>query len=294
MLAVVLPWLVAIAIASNGDVLRDRDRKKPARQGRDRPAIARRAAGILSGRLSADLLAGIAVRRAGGAVRLGAAARAGGALLPVLDRADLDRLRAGRDQAAALRAADLSGDRLPDGGRAARAGGESGRALGGVRDAGLWPGCGCSSASRSPPCCRSPPGCWKRASIWVGILTALAVVPLLGLTLWLLDKGRRMRGGRVRRRRGADPVRLGLCVPVAASAHDLAQPASRRGGGAGAALRRDDRRQHPLYRAEPRLSARHRDGADRRTGRGGAPAARPGLRARAGRRRSARRRFSRF
>ena len=97
-----------------------------------------------------------------------------------------------------------------------------------------------------------------------------------------------MRGGRVRRRRGADPVRLFLCLPVAASAHDLAQPASRRGGGASAALRCDDGRQHPLYRAEPRLSARHAHGPDRHKGCGGALAARPGLRAGAGRRRSAR------
>ena len=201
MLAVVLPWLVAIAIASNGDILRDRDRKKPARQGRDRPAIARRAAGLLSRRVSADLLAGIAVRRAGGAVRLGAAARAGSALLPVLDRADLDRLRAGRDQAAALRAADLSGDRLPDRGRAARAGGESGRAPGGVRDAGwagLWLLLGVALAALLPI------AAWMlEARVdWVGILTVLAVAPLLGLTLACWTKGggcRRSRAPPARR-----------------------------------------------------------------------------------------------
>ena len=51
---------------------------------------------------------------AGGAGGLGGAARAGAQVPAGLARAVLDRVRAGGDQAAALRAAALSGDRHPD------------------------------------------------------------------------------------------------------------------------------------------------------------------------------------
>ncbi len=60
------------------------------------------------------LLSGLDAGRTGGARGLGGAPRAGGALPAGLAGAVLDRVRTGGDQAAALRAAALSGDRHPD------------------------------------------------------------------------------------------------------------------------------------------------------------------------------------
>ena len=67
MLAVVLPWLDRDRRSPARARSLRRGRPQPARQGRDRPAIAWRAARLLPGGLSADLLAGIAVRRVRGA-----------------------------------------------------------------------------------------------------------------------------------------------------------------------------------------------------------------------------------
>src|SRR5438552_5650375 len=74
-----------------GRVFRVGDRSQSARQGGDRSAIPRRAAWLLFGAFSADLLARLVVRSICGALRVGAAPLAGGALLRMLDRSNLDR-----------------------------------------------------------------------------------------------------------------------------------------------------------------------------------------------------------
>ena len=89
-------------------------RAGPAGQGVPGPGNARRAARLLPAAVLAHLLAGGAARRDRGALGVARAARAGDALPARLDRAELDRVRARHHQAAALRAAALSGDRDPD------------------------------------------------------------------------------------------------------------------------------------------------------------------------------------
>ena len=80
----------------------------------ERPGGPWRAAGLLFRAVLGDVLAGRDARRHGGAERLGGAAREGREIPAVLDRAGLDRDGAGGHQAAALRAAALSGDCDPD------------------------------------------------------------------------------------------------------------------------------------------------------------------------------------
>ena len=117
----VLPWFVAI-MSRTGDAF------LPESVGQDllskvlqRPGIARRAARLLLCAVLGDLLAGGDACGAGGAGGVGGAARAGDEIPAGLAGAGLDRVRARRDQAAALCAAALSGDRHPDRRRRRRA-----------------------------------------------------------------------------------------------------------------------------------------------------------------------------
>ena len=111
-----LPWFVAIVDRSPATASSCRvGRPRHARQGVERAGGARRAAGLLisccSGSRSGRrrVLAG-----AGGAGGLAARREPGARFLLAWLRAVLDRVRAGDHQAAALRAAALSGDRHPD------------------------------------------------------------------------------------------------------------------------------------------------------------------------------------
>ena len=114
MLLLVLPWFVAIMARAGDSFLQEsvgQDLLGEDLQGAGNP---RRAARLLSAAVLADVLAGRAARRDRGAGGVAAAPRAADALPARLARAELDRVRAGGHQAAALRAAALSGDRDPD------------------------------------------------------------------------------------------------------------------------------------------------------------------------------------
>ena len=110
----VLPWFIAIywrvgsqfLVASVGEDML----AKVAKLARG----ARRAAGPLRAVVLRHLLSGLDAGGLGGAGGVGGAPRACRALSAGLAGAVLDRVRAGRDQAAALRAAALSGDRHSD------------------------------------------------------------------------------------------------------------------------------------------------------------------------------------
>ena len=121
MLVLVLPWFIAIfwragdaffANSIGGDML-----SKLTRAG-----IPWRAARRLSAAVLGDVLAGRAAGGHGGAGGVAGAARARRAVPAGVAGAVLDRVRTGADQAAALRAAALSGDRDPDRRRAGAAG----------------------------------------------------------------------------------------------------------------------------------------------------------------------------
>ena len=117
MLVLVLPWFVAIfwragdaffANSIGGDMLS----KLSAQESHGAPP------GRLSAAVLDHLLAGRAARRNGGAGGVAGAARTGRAISAGVADPVLDRVRARADQAAALRAAALSGDRDPHGRRA--------------------------------------------------------------------------------------------------------------------------------------------------------------------------------
>ena len=76
----------------------------------------------------------------------------------------------------------------------------------------------------------------------VGVLTALAVIPLLIGALLLLGTVNRWRGC-LRRVGGAVALRLRVCVPTAANANDLDELQNRRGGSPRKALRIDHPRE---------------------------------------------------
>ena len=92
-------------------VLHRRGRPRHAGESDERAGGARRAARLLPAAVLCDLLAGRGAGRACRAARLAGAARAGRAVSAGLARAVMDRVRSRDDQAAALRAAALSGDR---------------------------------------------------------------------------------------------------------------------------------------------------------------------------------------
>ena len=89
-------------------------RTGPAEQAVPGPGIPRRPAWILFSAVLGDVLAGGDAGRRVGAVRVRVAAGAGRQIPARMDRADLDPVRAHRDQAAALCAAAVSRDRNPD------------------------------------------------------------------------------------------------------------------------------------------------------------------------------------
>ena len=112
MLVLVLPWFVAIfwragdaffANSLGGDMLS----KLAAQESHGAPP------GALSAAVLGDVLAGRAAGGHGGAGGVAGAARARRAISAGLADPVLDRVRTGADQAAALRAAALSGDRDP-------------------------------------------------------------------------------------------------------------------------------------------------------------------------------------
>ena len=121
MLVLVLPWFIAIfwragdaffTDSIGGDMLS----KLAAQESHGAPP------GRLSAAVLGDVLAGRAARGHGGAGGLAGAARARRAVPAGVAGPVLDRVRTGADQAAALRAAALSGDRDPDRRRAGAAG----------------------------------------------------------------------------------------------------------------------------------------------------------------------------
>ena len=91
--------------------------------------------------------------------------------------------------------------------------------------------------------CFPPVATWvlERRVDPVGVLTALAVVLLLLATLVLVPAGSADRRGCRRCRGGAGAVRFGLRLPAAESANHLAEPADSRCGGARKTLRDDNR-----------------------------------------------------
>ncbi len=121
MLVLVLPWFIAIfwragdaffVDSIGGDMLS----KLAAQESHGAPP------GRLSAAVLGDVLARRAARGSCGARGVAGAARAGGAVFAGVACPFLDRVRTGAHQAAALRAAALSGDRDPDRGRAGAAG----------------------------------------------------------------------------------------------------------------------------------------------------------------------------
>ena len=113
LLVLVLPWFVAIFWRAGDAFFAELDRRRHAEQAR-RPGIPRRAAGRLSAAVLGDVLAGRAAGGHGGARGVAGAPRTGRPVPAGLAGAVVDRFRGGADQAAALCAAALSGDRHPD------------------------------------------------------------------------------------------------------------------------------------------------------------------------------------
>ncbi|QJE72380.1 hypothetical protein HHL28_04070 [Aerophototrophica crusticola] len=113
MLAVVLPWLVAIGIQTQGAFFQLRHWARVPRQGRHGAGEPWRPARLLPRHLLADLLALVAAGGVGAALDLAQPVGAGGALLPRLDHPDLAGLRGGGDQASHYRR-HLPRHRRPD------------------------------------------------------------------------------------------------------------------------------------------------------------------------------------
>ena len=111
-LILVLPWFVAIFLRAGETFFVGFTRRRHAEQDR-RAGIARRAAGDLSAAVLGDVLAGRADGGFGRAGGVAGAARARRAVPARLADAVMDHVRAGADQAAALRAAAISCDRDP-------------------------------------------------------------------------------------------------------------------------------------------------------------------------------------
>ena len=114
LVVLLLPWVAAIVSRTGMSFFANsigHDMLGKVAEGQEFP---RRAAGLLSRALRRHLLSRRRAGDAGRPPRLGAAARTLGTLPAGLDRAGLDHLRTGADQAAPLRAAALPGHRNPD------------------------------------------------------------------------------------------------------------------------------------------------------------------------------------
>ena len=259
MLVLVLPWFVAIfwragetffADSLGGDML-----SKIRRAG-----IPRRAARALSAAVLGDVLAGRAAGGHGGAGGVAGAARARRAVSAGLADPVLDRVRTGADQAAALRAAALSGDRDPDG---RRAGAPRAVAIAWLMRGAAWwfviPAGASVLADRRRDRADAPAGvsglAVRRGGADLRAVRVVAVRRQPRRTLAAECRGRGDVSGDCRlRRRGA-----GADAAVS-ERRDRARAAQRR-------LRRTEGRRRRLSRAEPRVHDRHLDAADRWLGR---------------------------